>query len=355
MKKILIGGLVLTLFSYTGISVEACHHRERCGTTAKPALSGPVNCVPLPATPSFVEQKVTAYRPEWRVRQVERMVPKMITREVEVPCTWTEWVRVVTPVTRKETTWMRQMKEVPVRHRVCEWYSVPEKVRVTKYRTETVQEPYRYHACEAVSKPVKRVVTSYRYEPREVIEQVQACRMIGSSLGSRCCGVGSVCAPAWETCQVKRMVMQCIPEHKEVVVNEVSYRSVVKEGVRSVARCIPYQEEVTVNVAKQRWVEQVGRQMVCEMVPVTRDVTREVVTCKPVQRQSVQKRVICEWKHEKAIVNERFCVMVPYETVVKVPSSTCNQSSCNPCTDQVRCGHKSHFRGLFERCGGGCK
>jgi hypothetical protein len=330
MKKVLISGLVAVLFGAATTGLEA--KGDKCG---------PAACAQVPCGPTYVEQKVTAYRFEYKTRKVERVIHKMHTHVVEEPCTWTEYLREVTPVTEKVTCWVPLYRDVPVKVRVCEWYTEPQKVVVRKCRRVLVEVPVKHRVCEQVVTPVKRSVTTYRCEPKEVVENVQVCRMVASCVASGC-GCRTVCSPVYETVQVRRTVMNYVPMHQEVVVNEVSFRWVEKDGVRRCYQSVPYEEEVIVQARKHRWVERDSMKRVCDMVQQTRDVTRYHVTCTPVVKSEMRKRVVCEWRPETVLADEMYCVSIPYETVVKVPVYSCASSDCGP---KHGCGFFGRFCG----------
>src|SRR5262245_55218638 len=116
MRKFLTGVLVAGLWGLVATPLEACHCRSsKCGPTTV--------CAPAQCGPAYIEQKVTAYRCQLMTRQVERMICKPHYSVIEEPRTWTEWVKVSTPVTCKECVPVQVWKEVPITYQVCEWYT----------------------------------------------------------------------------------------------------------------------------------------------------------------------------------------------------------------------------------------
>jgi hypothetical protein len=57
---------------------------------------------------------------------------------------------------------------------------------------------------------------------------------------------------------------------------------------------------------------------VWERVPEKKEFTVNVCTMKAEEKTIQQTRVICEWKPETITRKEKYCVMVPYETTIKV-------------------------------------
>ncbi|HXG13397.1 MAG TPA: hypothetical protein VNK04_26805 [Gemmataceae bacterium] len=181
-------------------------------TTVVMALAGPavraghVCCTPCCI--SWIEKTVTCYRPEWRERDVTCTITRVIPR-------------------------------VMVEERTC-----------------TVMIP--------VWTPEKRTIYVCRYVPREVEREVISCRMVPVTCTDPCTGCTyTSCRPEYVTHRVKCVVMEAVPEQREITVNVCSYR--------------------------------------------------------PEQRTFPVHRVVCEYRPETITYKQRYCVMVPYAAKVMVP------------------------------------
>ncbi|MBY0523658.1 MAG: hypothetical protein K2R98_09670 [Gemmataceae bacterium] len=116
-------------------------------------------------------------------------------------------------------------------------------------------------------KEEKRVITVCRSVPREVVREVTCCRMVPVTCTDPCTGCCyTSCKPELYTVQVKSIVCDQVPEQREIVCRVCSYR------------------------AEER-----------------------VIQC---------RRCVMEYKPETVVRKERFCVMVPVQTTVKVPVCT---------------------------------
>jgi hypothetical protein len=69
---------------------------------------------------------------------------------------------------------------------------------------------------------------------------------------------------------------------------------------------------------------------VMEQVPVQKQITVQVCSYHPEERTCQISRCVAECKPEVVVHKERFCVMVPYQTTIKVPV-------CTPCCSQGCC------------------
>jgi hypothetical protein len=143
--------------------------------------------------------------------------------------------------------------------------------------TRVVETPVTYTVPQAQWSDKKVMQTFYTMRPREVVQNVTCFKQVPTTCVDPCTGC---CYTTW----------QCVP-----VVQQV--RSIVYD-------CIPAQREVTVRV--------------CTYVPV--------------EKKGVRRDVVCETKPVNGVRLERYCVMVPYQTTVKVPV-------CVPCPAPPPCGH----------------
>jgi hypothetical protein len=122
-----------------------------------------------PAAPTYVTQTVTCYRPEWREKEVEVTVNRMVSHEN------------------------------------------------TGHRTYTVLIP-EYHNEQ-------RTATVYVPRPREVEREVTSCRMVSVQTVD-CCGCcHTCCQPVMETQRVRCTIMECVPEQRQYSVQVCTYRS----------------------------------------------------------------------------------------------------------------------------------
>ena len=217
MKGYLAIGLALVTLALSAAPAEAFGLRRRgcnncCAPCCTPCCSPCTTCC---APVQYVDKTVTCYRPEWKERDVSCTVNRIVPREEVVPVSRT----VMVP----------------------EW------------------------------KDVKSTVTVMKQVPREVVQNVTCCRMVQTCVVDPCTGCSRVCCkPESYTQQVKRMVMDCVPEQKDVTTKVCSYKPTV-----------------------------------------------ETIQC---------KRIVCETKPETVTRKERFCVMVAYQTTVKVPA--CGTTCC---------------------------
>jgi hypothetical protein len=119
---------------------------------------------------------------------------------------------------------------------------------------------------------VKQTITVMQPVPREVVQNVTCCRMVPTCVTDPCTGcTRTVCKPETYVQQVKRVVMQCVPRQQEITTRMCSYKPV-----------------------------------------------EETVQC---------RRIVCEVRKENVTRKERYCVMVPFQTTVKVPVCV----NPNPC------------------------
>ncbi len=137
--------------------------------------------------------------------------------------------------------------------------------------------------------------------PRPVTREVTCCRMVPTCVTDPCTGcTRTVCRPEMYTKQVTCTVMECVPVQKECRVRV----------------CHPHPEQRTVQVC----------------------------------------RVVCEPRQVTVVRRECYCVMVPYQTTVKVPVCTPAPAPA-PCPVVTNCCYSAPacgFCGGCGGCGGGC-
>jgi hypothetical protein len=214
--------------------------------------------------PCFVEQKIICYK----AVQKERIVPIEVARKqfkvVDEPYKYVEMVKIVTPEKRIETFYACVTKDVPYTYKVCVPVTVPEH-RTVPY-LETIQ--------------------------REITIKVPACKTVQRTCVDPCTGCPyTVTQHVIELQDKKVMVCQLVPKTKDV----------------------------TVNVRRIAIEERAGVYKVKERVPQSREVDVQVVSCRPMEKTGVCKRIISETVVDRVNVRQVYCEMVPYEVTVRVP------------------------------------
>lgn len=155
MKKLLGAGLVLAM----SLAVAPSARAHCCC---------PIPCVPMTLT--WVEQKVTCYRPVWKEREVTCVVNRLVPRE-EV-------------IQRKVNVLVPELKDQKV-------------------------------TCEVMTRV-----------PREVEREVQCCRMVSVPVTDPCTGcVYTCCRPEFFTQKVRCVVYDCVPVRRDYIVKVCSYRT----------------------------------------------------------------------------------------------------------------------------------
>jgi hypothetical protein len=171
MKKLTLVGLAVLGLALTAVPAEAfgLRHRHGCESSCAPCCdTGPAMTV------VWEEREVTAWKPEWKERDVTVNVCRMTTREV---------------TDKHEATIM-----------------VPE------------------------YKDVKKTVTVMVPKPVEVVRDVCRCVVVPVCCVDPCTGCTyTVCHRQMVVEKVRYTVMQCVPEPREVTVRECSYKPEVKK------------------------------------------------------------------------------------------------------------------------------
>jgi hypothetical protein len=207
-----LAAIVLTIgfVAVTASPLLGCGHRRGHGCASDcggPGCGDMGDC--CQSQVSYVEQTVTAYRPEWREREVSYTVNRVVPRTV---------------VTQQQCTVM-----IPV------WTSQ------------------------------KQMRTVYTRVPRPIERQVTCCRMVPTCVTDPCTGcTRTVCQPQTFTQTVHSVVMECVPQQQEVTVpvctmtaqqrtyevRRVVCETVPEQVTRRVPYCVmvPYQTTVRVPV-----------------------------------------------------------------------------------------------------------
>ena len=150
MKK-----LTLLTLSLLGLAVVAIPsqagllHRHGCDSGCGTC------CEAAPCAVTYEEREVTLYKVETKTRVVEREVSRPVTKEIEVPYTWTELVSETHPEKRTVNYCETITKEVPYTYTVCTPVVTPEKRTVMTCKTVTKEVPYTYTVCTPVMNSIE--------------------------------------------------------------------------------------------------------------------------------------------------------------------------------------------------------
>jgi len=277
------------------------------------------------------EREVTVWHAETRTRNVEREVRRLVSREVEVPYTWYEYVTVTTPEKRTVTWCETVTREVPYTYWVNVPVVTPTKKTVMTCKTVTTEVPYTYWVNVPVVTPQRRMVTTWTCVPDKVTCEVPVCLTVPCVECDPCTGCcHTVCRKVMTTQTVTKTVMRSVPVQQEVTVNVCTYKPEERHGVRLECRTIEVPQDVVVNVCTYKSEQRHGVRLECQNVMRSKDVEVNVVSCKRVERHGVRREMVCEWKTERAPVVETYCEMVPHKTKVRVAvPAPC--VACAPC------------------------
>jgi hypothetical protein len=324
LKRLVVVWLVAAQFWWFALPAEARGCKRACGGCGSECYS------PSCGEVTYVEQQVTAYRAECRVKEVEVTVNRMVSRVVEENYKYTENVLVSAPEKRTVTVNVCQTREVPYTYNVIVPTTVQEKRTVTTYQCQTRTVPVTVNVCVPVWGQEKRTVTTYACVPQEVERQVPVCRMVASECVDPCTGCArTVCRPVTEWQTVKQTVMTRVPQTQEVTVNVCRYQTEQRTVNQMVSEVVPVTREVTVNVCKYQTEQRTATRLVSELVPQTREVTVNVCRWQAVERTGVSRRLVCEVVPQTVKQTVTEVVMVPYTTTVRVPVQACGTAPCS--------------------------
>jgi hypothetical protein len=331
---------------------------------------------PAPTCVTWVEQTVTAYRTEWKTRQVpvevsrpvERVEIKKEKRTVIVPTWVTEkstvtevvptWVTEKSTVTESVPTWVTEKSTVTEvvptwvtekrteRVVVPTWVKekqtitevVPTWVKETRTVRETVPTWVKEKVTRTVWKPEYVKETHYRTVCRPVTSVVHRpvvrCRMVPVACVDPCTGCSyTSCRPETYVEQVPCSVVNYVSEQQpfEVTVNRP--RAVQEQVEVNVCKYVTQERPVEVMVCKHVTQSRPVEVNVCKHVTEERPV--EVRVCKYVTQQRPVEYQVCkhvskteevdvryvhvDWKKETVMRTEHYCERVAYQTTVKVP------------------------------------
>ncbi len=295
------------------------------------------------STVQYVDQKVTGYQAVWKTRKVD--VVCIEHRSVQEPYKYIDREPVYTK------TMAKVCRMVPVQQEytclISERYPVKQLARVCVRKPVTVQEPFTYREpvytksrvkkliCETVCVPVQ-VTCPPPAPPCPVSACADDCGTERRGLFARLCGkhryeCSEPCPPCPTPCAPPAPpVVKTIIQHKvitlEVEVDVVTCSFVLKHGVRPVTKWVPEWVEREVTVWHTRPAEKKGFKTVWVPTWVEKEVT--VCNFRPVEREGV--RTVCKPFEVKKTIEQPYCEMVPFETVVKVP--VCVPAPCpSPC------------------------
>ncbi len=271
------------LLGFTGFLSNSALAQFPAPTAPKPLYPAPGAPVPKPVYPApgapapygqapivphcgpvYVDQKIIVYKPVYKTKTVPIDVKRLVPKIIEEPCRFIEMVSVMTPEKRIEKYYVCVAKDVPFTYKVC----VP-----------TVHQE-------------KRTVGYMDCVQREVTIRVPVCRPIYVQVYDPCtCCVQTVC--------------KYITEFKEVRCPVTVY--------------VPKTKDVTVNVPSIRIEDRLGTMKVLEIVPQSREVIVNVVSCVPIEKAGVTRRLVHETVIDRLHCVQTYCEMVPYEMCIRVP------------------------------------
>jgi hypothetical protein len=274
--------------------------------------------------PQYVEQTVTRYRCEYREREEEVTVVKMVPREE--PYKYRVLVPVMKPEKRKVMEYQTSMVEEPYKYTVIVPVMKPEKRKVIEYQTSMVEEPYKYYEMVPTTTMQTQMQTRYTCVPQTVVQNVPVCRtvtvpVVCQTAPSCCdpCGATVIrytCQRVMEMQQVTRVVSQMVATQVEVTVPVTTWNRVEREGKRMVCRTTPVEREITVNVCHYERQEREGKRMVWKTTPVEREITVNICTYEEQEREG--KRIVYDRVESKEKRKVGYYETVPYTEQVMV-------------------------------------
>jgi hypothetical protein len=123
----------------------------------------------------------------------------------------------------------------------------------------------------------------------------------------------------------KVKVTNLVPEYKDEKRTVPHFMHEKKEVEREVTRCVRvrvcYVDPCTgctyTQIQRQLITEKV-KGYVWECIPHKKEVVVKVCTLKPVTKEVEIKQRICEYETVKGVRTERYCELVPYQTIIRV-------------------------------------
>lgn len=259
---------------------------------------------------TWVEQKVTGHKAEWKTRKVDVVVIE--NKMVEQPYTY--WVP--QPVMTKQKAKVCQIvtSEQPYTYYVNQMTPVKEKARVCQVTWQSQEVPYTWHEPVQTKTQVKRTIYDCQWVPT-VVTCTVPCYTGGYS--SHCCGWGCG-SPCVSYTTVATTVMRPVHTPRDVMVDVWTCSYVERKGTRVVS--VPVQNWVEQDVVVWKCVPTPvqGMRTVCTPTWVDRDV--DVCTWQNVEQKGT--RWVCQPYETKRTIDQPYCEWVQYDTVVKVPVYT---------------------------------
>ncbi|HSQ56784.1 MAG TPA: hypothetical protein VLM40_13670 [Gemmata sp.] len=348
---------ILGVAMWLAIPQDASGFGKRRGDCCEPCASP----CPQQYTVSYVDKKVTCYKPQMKTRDVKVMVSEWIDTKETFKC------MVAEPVVTKQKVTVPEMrtKQEPYKYCVTEMHPEKQKVKACDY--QRVEKEIDVVSCKMVptTTVVKRTVCERVCVPVTVTKVVTP-RQPRQGLLARCCNkpCDDPCAPPPPPpCP---QVITCTVMQKQTITKIIdvpctTYQRVEVKSKQKVCEMQPVWVERDVIVNKCVQVEKQGMRTVCFTVPVEKEI--DVRTCKYVEK--TETRIVKKCVPVEKIVKQTYCEMVPYETTVKVPVYTpcatpvpaptpCASPCTTPCATTSACcdsGRGGRFRG---RMAGGC-
>ena len=373
MKRLMIATPLVALAVLLLSTPDASAFGRRKKHCAEDCAPG---CAPAPMNVTWVEQTVTAYRTEWRTRQVpvevsrpvERIEVKKEKRTVIVPTWVTEkstvsevvptWVTEKSTVTEVVPTWVteKRTERVVVPTWVREKQTVTEVVPTWVKEKQTVREVVPTVVKEKVNQTVWQAnwvkETHYRNVCRPVTSVVNRpvvrCRMVSVACVDPCTGCAyTSCRPETYVENVPCTVVNYVTEQQPIEVTVNRPRAVQQQVEVNVCRYVTQERPVEVMVCRHVTQSRPVEVMVCKHVtqerPVEYRVCKHVTqqrpveyrVCKYVTQQRPVEYQVCkhvsktedvnvsyvhtDWKKETVMRTEHYCERVPYQTTVRVP------------------------------------
>jgi hypothetical protein len=226
MKKLMVAGVLLAgVFAFTA-SAEAHGLRKGCGgceSDCAQACAQPC----APAAPQYVDKVVTCYKTEWRERDVECTVNRMVSHEEVRKHNYTVCVPVWSEEKRSVTEYKRVAKEVEREVVVCR------KVEAPCGGCDTGCDNGCDNGC------------GHRH------------KLLGRRRGGDCGGCATACNVVQEVQKVKCTVYECVPVKRDITVKVCHYEQQQKV---SETKCLVWECKAEKVMKKVRYCERVPYQ-----------------------------------------------------------------------------------------------
>jgi len=164
-----------------------------------------------------------------------------------------------------------------------------------------------------------REVTAYKAEWHERDVTINVCRSVPHDVVQK------------HQCTV--MVPEWTPQKRTITYTTYKPREVVRDVYRCVAVPVCCVDPCTGCTTCCYQTQTVVDKVTCtvyDCVPAQRDITVQVCSYKPMVKEWETHHTVCEVVTEPKVVKERYCVTVPYKTIVKVPVCVPCVAACAP-------------------------